>query len=214
MLAAQSPPKKRRLCNFVCVGHESRRWPVLVLRLGFLSACIASVIIGLHGLKPEISLLVERFDFILESSMLVAWIGLAFIAAGLSAIPGRLQAPRLMGRFLTFFVLICLLSLAIHDGWKIQDHHVFLNGVSCAIFIMIRSILPLLWGFREIRRQASTQPRVSAVFLSLGVLSAAILVQHLICPANDAPHLLVWHSTPLLVLVGLSALIGSKVFHW
>ncbi len=190
------------------------RWPVLLLRLGFLSACIASVIIGLHGLKSEINALVGSARFVLESSMLVACIGLSFIAACLSAIPGRLKTPRLVFKIVILLVLVFLISLTRHDGWQIGDYQTFLAGMSCGIFIIVCSMLPLLWGFREIRRQASTQPRLSAVFLSLGVVSTAVLVQQLICPADDAPHLLVWHSIPLLILVSLSAWLGPKVFRW
>ncbi len=191
-----------------------RSWLLILLRLGFLNAALAFAIFSLHGLRPDIGIVTGRASFIIECLTLISCLTLAFASASLSAIPGRLHNSKTKVKASLLVFLLFLLNLGTHDGWIFRGMDNFGAGFTCGLFILICSIPPLLWGFREIKRGAVTEARVSAFFLAGGILSSATFVQHLLCPADDAPHLLFWHAFPLVLVVGLSTWIGPKLLRW
>ncbi len=185
-----------------------------VLRLSFLSFLFASVILFLHGLRPDIGPALGRVSFIIEMTLLLTSAVLAFLATASSAIPGELSEGRKKTQIFLGLGAALAFSFTLHGAWMPESFARFMGGYTCGAFIVIGAILPLLWGVFELRRGAPTQTRLSSFFLTGAVFAAGVLLQHLICPADDAPHLLVWHLLPLFGFLGLATYLGPKLIRW
>ena len=193
-----------------------RRWTTLLLRLSFLNILSAAGVLVLHGIRPEFGLLWGRATFLIECTALLLCIGLSFASAQASAMPGQLQGAKSKARLFSALILLFSMSLAVHGGWNVSEHglNAFVGGMTCSIMIAFSSVLPLLWGWRELRRGAPTEPRLAGFFLSGAVVTAAVFVQHLICPVDNAPHLLVWHTLPLILIMAIVYRVAPKLFRW
>ncbi|HKO51103.1 MAG TPA: NrsF family protein [Polyangiaceae bacterium] len=154
-----------------------------------------------------------------ERLVLETALGSAVLAAGV-AIVGIGRGRSMLGRPRAWLVTQVLLTPVLLFGWRVLTSAGYPNmmnrwldrpGFRCLSLSLILALAPLL-GLLWLRRGSDpVQPRLTAAAVGAGVGAGAWLLVDLWCPVGYVPHLLLGHVLPLLVLIALSALVGSRV---
>ncbi len=191
---------------------KSRTWALLsILGISILSGI---ALLGICGHRSNLDSVARESRFYAELLLLfLATVG-SFRWATLSSIPGVLQKPHLKLGLLIGIGILMVTLIAQHSGLfpKGDEWQFFVkSGSHCSILISTCAFMPMVWGYREMKQGACTWPRLSLALIGVGSFSAAILVQHMICPSDDLWHLLVWHLGMLPIAVIIALALGRKV---
>jgi hypothetical protein len=146
-------------------------------------------------------------------------LGSAILAAGV-AIVGIGRGRSMLGRPRSWLVLQVLLTPVLLFGWRVLISARYPNmmvqwmdrpGLRCFTLSTILALAPLL-GVLWLRRGSDpVHPRLTAAAFGAAVGAGVWVLVDLWCPVGYVPHLLLGHVLPLLLLIALSALLGSRV---
>jgi len=144
----------------------------------------------------------------LQVGALVAGATLAAMGALRAAIPGR-AGSRGSVRLALVLALLATALLLVQPTRSLADF--VANGLRCAFCVGMFGFVPWLALFVLVARGAPFDaPRVGAYVGAAGFLVGAAAVR-VACPIEDGVHLVVWHMVPVLLGVGLSAMLGAAV---
>jgi len=152
--------------------------------------------------------------FVLQSAL-----GSALLAVGL-AIVGIGRGRSMLGRPRAWLVTQVLLTPALLFGWRVLLSARYPNmmvewvdrpGFRCFTLSMILAVAPLLGLFWLRRGSDPLHPRLTAAAFGAAVGAGAWVLVDLWCPVGYVPHVLLGHLLPLMLLIALSALLGSRV---
>jgi Negative regulator of sigma F len=146
-------------------------------------------------------------------------LGSAVLAAGL-AIVGIGRGRSMLGRPRSWLVTQVLLTPVLLCGWRVLISARYPNmmvewvdrpGLRCFMLSVILALAPLL-GVLWLRQGSDPlHPRLTAAAFGAAVGAGAWVLVDLWCPVGYYPHLLLGHVLPLLLLIGLSALLRSRL---
>ena len=146
-------------------------------------------------------------------------LGSAVLAAA-SAIVGIGRGRSMLGRPRSWLVTQVLLTPVLLAGWRVLSSARYPSmmvewidrpGLRCFILTVILALAPLL-GVLWLRHGSDPlHPRLTAAALGAAVGAGAWVLVDLWCPVGYVPHLLLGHVLPLLLLIGLCALLGRRV---
>jgi hypothetical protein len=146
-------------------------------------------------------------------------LGSAVLAAGF-AIVGIGRGRSMLGRPRSWLLAQVLLTPVLLLGWRVLISARYSNmmvqwgerpGLRCFTLSTILALAPLL-GLLWLRRGSDpVHPRLTAAAFGAAVGAGVWVLVDLWCPVGYVPHLLLGHVLPLLFLIALSALLGSRV---
>jgi len=146
-------------------------------------------------------------------------LGSAVLSAGV-AIVALGRGRSMLGRPRSWLLAQVLLTPVLLLGWRVLSSVSYPNmmarwverpGLRCFTLSMILALAPLL-GVLWLRRGSDpVHPRLTAAAFGAAVGAGAWVLVDLWCPVGYVPHLLLGHVLPLLLLIALSALLGSRV---
>jgi hypothetical protein len=151
--------------------------------------------------------------------VLLTALGSAVLATGF-AIVGLGRSRSMLGRPRSWLVAQVLLTPVLLLGWRVLISARYPNmmtewverpGLRCFTLSTLLSLAPLL-GVLWLRRGSDPlHPRLTAAAFGAAVGAGVWVLVDLWCPVSYVPHLLLGHVLPLLLLIALSALLGSRV---
>ena len=153
----------------------------------------------------------QSFSFVEAFVLLVCFVlGGATLLA--SAVPGHPWFRRLLKLFVSsLFLWIGILSAQLFLEIRPTSEWDLSGGMPCSVGILSFSALPAFILFAQIKKLAPVRPLLSSLILAFVPFSAAVLAFQAHCPDISPSHILVWHYSPLLFLLALSATIGSRI---
>jgi hypothetical protein len=142
------------------------------------------------------------------------------VLAGCLAIVGIGRGRSMLGRPRSWLLTQVLLAPPLLFGWRVllsacypqmMVEWIDRPGLRCFTLSVILALAPLL-GLLWLRRGSDPlHPRLTSAAFGAAVGAGAWLLVDLWCPVGYVPHLLLGHVLPLLLLIALSALLGSRV---
>jgi len=131
-----------------------------------------------------------------------------------SSVPGTLKWLRPLWAFapLVLILVLAFLRSPIHELSSETAREMDLYRGRCGPIIAFTGLLGTglfyFWVYRKGRPQ---DPRFTAIAVALASGSLASFIMELICPYENAMHLVIWHFAPLAVLTALLASIVRKI---
>jgi len=145
--------------------------------------------------------------------------GSAIFAVGAAGVGGG-RGRSMLGRPRALLLTQVLLTPVLLFGWRALLSAGYPNmtlewverpGLRCFSLSIVLACVPLL-GLLWLRRGSDPlHPRLTAAACGAAAGAGAWVLVDLWCPVGYVPHLLLGHVLPLLALITLSALIGSRV---
>jgi hypothetical protein len=151
---------------------------------------------------------------LLETALGSALLALVVVSAGLGRGRSMLGRPR---AWLLSVVLLTPLSLL---AWRVLTSSQYPDmmaewsarpGFRCFSISCAMSLAPLLGVLWMRRGSEPANPRLTAACFAAAVGAGVWVLVDLWCPVGYVPHLLLGHVLPLVLLMALSALFGSRL---
>jgi len=142
------------------------------------------------------------------------------VLAALFAIVGLRRGRSMLGRPRSWLLTQVLLTPISLFGWRVlvstrypqmMVEWVERPGFRCFTVSVLLASMPLLGLLWQRRSSDPVHPRLTAAAVGAAVGAGAWVLVDLWCPVGYVPHLLLGHVLPLLLLILLSTLIGSRV---
>ncbi|HYQ46348.1 MAG TPA: NrsF family protein [Polyangiaceae bacterium] len=154
-----------------------------------------------------------------ERLLVATALGSAILAIGV-AIVGIGRGRSMLGRPRALLLAQVLLTPVLLFGWrallsarypKMTLEWAERPGLRCFTLSILLACVPLL-GLLWLRRGSDpVHPSLTGAALGAAAGAGAWVLVDLWCPVSYIPHLLLGHVLPLLVLIALGALVGSRV---
>ncbi|HYQ31157.1 MAG TPA: NrsF family protein [Polyangiaceae bacterium] len=154
-----------------------------------------------------------------ERLVLQTALGSAVLAAGF-AIVGIGRGRSMLGRPRAWLLTQVLLTPALLFGWRVLSSARYPNmmvqwldrpGFRCFTLSLVLALVPLL-GVLWLRRGSDPlHPHLTGAASGAAVGAGVWVLVDLWCPVSYLPHLLLGHVLPLLLLITLAALLGSRI---
>jgi len=154
-----------------------------------------------------------------ERLVLQTALGSAVLAAGLSIV-GIGRGQSMLGRPRSWLFAQVLLTPALLFVWRVlvsarypqmMIEWVDRPGFRCFSLSLILAVVPLL-GVLWLRRGSDPlHPPLTGAASGAAVGAGVWVLVDLWCPVSYLPHLLLGHVLPLLLLIALSALLGTRI---
>lgn len=84
----------------------------------------------------------------------------------------------------------------------------------CGPVLFIVGMIQAVFCFALARLTAPTRPVLAATWLGLSTGAIGLFVVQFICEKENFLHLAIWHLTPVVLLAGVSAIVGKKALRW
>lgn len=179
---------------------------VIFATLGLTLTFSSAVLIGM---REDLGSSLQRSTFLLEIGVLLMAGILSAVAAVRLAVPDtRLRLPVKLPLALAHLGWFWLLAKTVAGFDMAHDHG---NG-QCAIDLTLMMILPLAAATGGIMRGAPVFRGMAGYAMSLSMVSFAAAAMRLLCPNDEAGHLLLWHFLPAVGLAALGIAIGLFAF--
>jgi hypothetical protein len=151
--------------------------------------------------------------------VLLTALGSAVLAA-CSSFVGIGRGRSMLGRPPSWLSMQVLLAPLLLFGWRVLITACYPQmmvewsdrpGLRCFTLSLALALAPLLGLLWLRRRSDPLHPRLTGAAYGAAVGSGAWVLVDLWCPVGYVPHLLLGHVLPLLLLIALSALLGSRL---
>jgi hypothetical protein len=141
---------------------------------------------------------------------------LAIVAAVVGVGRGRsmLGRPRSWLLSLVIFTPLALFASRVLAGAQYPNMLAEWHGrpgLRCFLLSCVFSLAPLLGALWVRRGSEPAHPRLTAAAVATAAGAGAWLLVDLWCPVGFVPHVLLGHVMPLLLVVTLSAALGSRI---
>lgn len=185
--------------------------------IGSMLSMMALFLLLANGLRHDIYVIYTQPQFLLE-------LGSVFLAgtlAGLSAFILRVPQLKisLKTKMMIFIastiwaieiVRLLWLEFSRHDTEAVID----LAGHECALHLSILMAFPVIFIFYLLKKGASTHLTWSGYTALLATVSYTYVAMRLLCPIDDAAHLLLWHVSPAIFYAAIGTLAGKFFLKW
>jgi hypothetical protein len=145
----------------------------------------------------------------------VFWI-LASIAAAICAYQSSFPIwPKYQTKIFTGGLIAALILYTLTKGGDGSfSSELGLERGGCGIFIFLFGAISAGWMVTVIRKAAPTRLAEAGAWsaASAGCIGATFM--HLVCPHENFVHLLLWHFSPVILLVAIGAGTARKVLSW
>jgi hypothetical protein len=149
----------------------------------------------------------------------VLWFSLALCSSVISfksGYPGRsiqkpLKLSYVLASVLTVWILIQESPQAMASDFMTE---VELHRGPCGFFIFFTGLFSTLGLFLILRKAAPTNLSFTALWTALSVGSISSMFMHLVCTHESAAHVLLWHVTPVLMLMALATTVSPRLLRW
>jgi len=188
---------------------------VRLARWALVSASCLAAGVALAHLRRDIGQAMWTAWFLMQAGLLIGTALLAAAAALLTGVPGAQHG--VAARVLPLGVI------GAWAGWLISiiatrpDHaRVWWPTVAphCAMNVTLLGLVPglLLWSL--VRRGAPLRPAWAGLLAMLTAAAVGAFGTQLLCPNDDAAHLLVWHFGAVAVLTVAGIALGRQFLRW
>lgn len=182
---------------------------VLWLVAAFALSCVA---VQIHGLRPEMALMLKKGSYSLE---LFSALATGILAAG-AAIHMRIPGNKVPKRTLGAFGLLWVVSLILHNlslSASIASFHPQAE-LACVSAVLMFGVLPAVILITQVRRGACTEPKLTLALVAIAVTATGAAFLSLVCGNDGLIHRIVGHASPLFIITPLSWAVGRKILRW
>ncbi len=133
-----------------------------------------------------------------------------------SSLPGQLQRRDkvLGGIALSVFILMLLSKMSIHTVSAELFNELYMYRGWCGPTILGVALLEAVLVFTVARLGASTHPAVTAAWGSLSAGALGLFAMQFICFRENFMHVVVWHFTPVAILLVSGVYFGRRLLKW
>lgn len=179
---------------------------VIFTSLGLVLTFGTAVLIGL---RDDLGTRIQNTAFIFEiTALLLAGLFSAVTAVRLAVPDTRLRLTVKLPLILAHIIWLWLLAKTALALPVLHDHG---NG-QCAIDLTLMMILPLAAATGGIMRGAPVFRGIAGYAMSLSMVSFAAAAMRLLCPNDEAGHLMLSHFLPAVCIAALGIAIGMFAF--
>jgi hypothetical protein len=146
-------------------------------------------------------------------------VGSAVLALG-AAVVGMGRGRSMLGRPRSWLLLLVILTPVALFASRVLASSRYPNmmlewhgrpGLRCFLLSCVLSLAPLLGALWVRRGSDPVHPRLTAAAVATAAGAGAWVLVDLWCPVGFVPHLLLGHVMPLVLLVAVSATLGSRI---
>lgn len=202
-------------------GWSKQYWVSWTLWL----AIYAGAAYGAALYRPDLAHLPENISdtgFWIQS---VLWLAAAFACAHAgfeSSYPTESKWSRAVIKplILTALAMVTAFLLTTPEGGilKMSQDHLALeldhSRGGCGGFIALMGIFSIAWMTLVVRRAAPARALEAAAWSAASAGCSGSLFMHLICRFENPLHLAIWHLTPIMALIAVSAVLAPKTLRW
>lgn len=177
--------------------------------LGFLSIYLI-ILLEFFGVRSDLLIEIKNHKFILELSLNILVILLSIVAISHLRLPNLDKNPKIIFAIIVLFTIFSALIFFDYNSHSNQEMCGGL-GYQCLIGIVLFSLLPIFFLMAILRRGVMTN--YAASFTAIGLASGcfAYLFERLANPTENKIHLIIWHFTPIFLVILLSAFLVKKL---
>lgn len=193
---------------------------------GVCAICLLAVFGALfafaHGLRPGLAAKFAQPAFLLETAaMLAAGVAAAFAACTLCVPDTKIRWPARVALGIASGVWLGVLGAALTAGFvslalflsgghSLRDFGATTAGEgNCLTDLSLLMVMPLAAAFFMMTRGAPVWRGWAGYATVLSAASFAALGMRLLCPSDDAGHLLVWHFLPVAAYALIGVALGK-----
>jgi len=188
------------------------------LLLSIIAFSYISILVFYLGIRPDIEDKSDQLSYIIEISLAAITLISSAYAASVFSVPDNYQirhikwlsivAPTL---FSAYIAIKLFYQLFLHDIAYITKTG---NNYSCAIDMLIFSILPIGAAILSLRKNASTSQSWCGAMISLCAVSISYIALRIIEPNDMMTHIVFWHYLPMLAISFIGIIIGKLLLKW
>jgi len=188
---------------------------VRVARWALVSTVCVGAGVALAHVRHDIGASMWTTSFLVQAGLLLTASLFGATAALVVGVPGA--QPTWATRWVPLGAIAAWAAWLVESIATQPDHlRVWWPGpaVHCAATVTLLALLPglLLWSL--VRRAAPLRPAWAGLLATLTAAAAGALGTQLICPRNDAAHLLLWHAAPVMAMAIAGIQVGRRFLHW
>lgn len=192
----------------------SKTTKVLPIFLRWLSVCVVYIVVMLYifGLRSDLSLKFSEPLFVAEITILALMVVAMAVGATILSFPDMLQKKWIL-LFTPISVVAFIITLFLAYLGSTSEVSP-LHGIECLLCISMFSLLPAVWLFILLKKQASTHQQLLGSVAMLAATSLGALSLRLSEKTDSVTHLLLWHYLPMIGFALLGAWLGKKFLKW
>ncbi len=197
--------------RLVADARPVRRLRSPVVRLvawWILPAAVLASAVAWH-LRSDFGEQLRRPLFVLDLVLLLVGAAVAAWMALRAAVPGGEPRRRDIGLVLAFVGAAVLLLPGGPARTDISLGRFVEIGSRCFLMTVLLAAPPLFALLVALRRGASLAPTSAGALAGTAGFLLAAAAMRVVCPIDDAPHLMAWHMLPIPLGAGLSAVAGG-----
>lgn len=196
-----------------------KTWPhPLKITLWWLAAiaCYAAVFLWIDGIRPDLPDRWKNPAFLTDLLLVMAMGITSLVAASWLALPDVNQQPWV--RLLPFIPLLLLGGILGYgvatDAATTLIECALSKRFDCVLHLIAVSLLPVALLIVTLRKAAPLHTHWAGGMALLAGTSFSYLLLRLVEAEDDPYHLLMWHFTPALLIMGLGMLLGHALLTW
>lgn len=187
-------------------------WLVLAAIIGIIAVLV------LGGIRHNLPAALSNSFFLAQNACAIAALLFSLCAAFLLAIPDRkpsriaLVAISFSAVFWIAMIALNLAGASVHS--LAEDWHASGTLQHCIRNFILIGVFPFLALLFMVRRAASTFPGLTGLSVFIAAASLSAVCMRVLCPVDEASHIVLSHDLPVLVISVLGWVIGGKLLKW
>ena len=187
----------------------------LVLAVAAGTVVVLSLVIGVVGLRPDLSSAAGDSDF---------WAKLAytgFIAMVALAGARHLARPEVSNTNLAYFAVpvgaLALLAIFELSRASPDQRDALIFGISwreCPLLIIALAVPLLAILLRVFSSFAPQRPRLTGGVVGLAAGATTAMLYSLHCPETAMTFLLLWYTAGMVIVAAIGAIVGPRILRW
>ena len=199
---------------------ESKHWFLRYWSTWTLCAVILTTITyGISLLAPEEVHLPENLGTSIFRMEVIMWLGIAILAstiAYLSSIPRKLNSFLIPVAYTAITVLTVSLLTRLNFT-NISQQFIFEMQFwrgPCGFFIALTGALSTVALSLTLRRAAPLNLQKTATWTALSIGTFDAMLMHTVCTHHNSSHIILWHISPLILMIVLARFSSKKLLRW
>ena len=219
-MSAQKTTTEQLIATLAADLGPNRRLAAASVRtsvwLGLALVLVAATVVtaGRFGLAPKIE---ATFASCISLLVLASTMVVGALAAFREAVPGsdtRSLRLAVCGVILPLWVLVELAAFFLEPAVPTHLMAQLSGGHHCTVLILAFSFVPMVAVYYMLSRGAATHPARCGALALLAAAATGALGMQILCPAQEAAHLLAWHIVPTVGMGALGYLLGRLLLRW
>lgn len=184
---------------------------VIGIRWIAIGACYLVVALAWSGLRADWTVKIHDAVFLAEIvSLLAIYVSMTLVSALLSFPDAHQKEIFLYAAPLGLILLMATLAWQADRPPFVLPVHSF----ECTVSILAVALLPSVWSFYFMRRNASTRSDLAGCNVLLASFSLGALWLRLHEETDSIRHVVEWHYLPMLAIGILGLWMGKKILKW